>query len=189
MSHKDVSRREFLRKGAKQGATLAGVAALTGSEALVGQVRTTPTDRHALVATLGDTLIPSTPDPTSRWLTLLEDDLRAHRIDLVFGLTLDSNCFLAEQIALQYAFRRDYLGIHDFRRGRFSHRLAGHARFVNALGDALNTDPASWIEAMASSLPLLSSPASTEKRRSTDAIPAQCSGSAAYLMSWSLRRG
>lgn len=63
MSHKNVSRREFLRKGARQGATLAGVAAVTGSEALVGQVRTTPVDRHAVVAALGDTLIPSTPDP------------------------------------------------------------------------------------------------------------------------------
>ncbi|MEE2982776.1 MAG: hypothetical protein VX929_05725 [Pseudomonadota bacterium] len=126
-------------------------------------------------------------DP-SRCLSSLEDDFRAHRIDLVFGLSFDSNRFLVEQIALQYAFRRDYLGMHDFRSGRFSHRLEGHGRFVDALGDAVETNPASWIEAMASSLSLLSSPDSTEKAQSTGIAPAQGTGSAAYLVSWSLRR-
>jgi hypothetical protein len=63
MSRKDVSRREFLRKGARQGATLAGMAAVTGSETVLEAQRSTSVDRHTVVAALGDTLVPSTPDP------------------------------------------------------------------------------------------------------------------------------
>ena len=63
MKHKDVSRRDFLKKGTKQGIALASVAVAPSSEAAINKANQNPVDRHALVAALGDTLIPSTPDP------------------------------------------------------------------------------------------------------------------------------
>lgn len=58
----EVSRRDFLKTGALGGAALTGVGAIataqnpaSGTEALA--------DRHSIIAALGDTLVPSTPDP------------------------------------------------------------------------------------------------------------------------------
>ena len=118
----------------------------------------------------------------------MQDDLRAHRFDVVFGLTFDSNRFLAEQIAFDYAFTREYFSVHDFRHGQGSHVLNGHARFVDTLGDGIDTNPGAWIEAMAASLPLLSSPDPAATCRSMDGSPTLNRKSAPYLVSWSLRR-
>ena len=63
MAHKNLSRREFLKKSTKQSTVLLSVTAVGGSGALLKAEETAPVDRHAVLASLGDTLIPSTPDP------------------------------------------------------------------------------------------------------------------------------
>ncbi len=126
-------------------------------------------------------------DP-SRCLSTLEGDLRLRKLDTVFGLTFDSNRFLAEQIALDYGFTREYFGVHDFRRGRARHTLDGHAGFVDVACAALDVDPLAWTEALAASLPVLSRPDATVKRRSLDGLSRRRTDAADYLVSWSLRR-
>jgi len=60
MGQKDVSRRDFLKQTTRHGGTLAGFVAVGPGQTLKAKV---PLDRHAIVAILGDTLIPSTPAP------------------------------------------------------------------------------------------------------------------------------
>jgi len=60
MRRRDVSRRDFLRRSAQQGVTLAGFIAV-GRAATVEAEE--PVDRHSIIGTLGDTLVPSAPDP------------------------------------------------------------------------------------------------------------------------------
>ena len=163
-----------------------------GSIGTAGRLRivteTACTETQRLIATCGIDSEAIDSDP-SRFLLSLQDDLRADRVDVVFGLTFDSNRFLAAQIAYAYAFTRDYFGVHDFRQGHSSHVLDGHAGFVNAIGDAIDADPESWIEAIAASLSLLSSPDGAATQRSMDVSPTRSRASAPYLVSWSLRRG
>ena len=60
MTRKSISRRDLLKKGAWAGA--ATTIACRGTPVLRAQEEA-PAERYAIVAALGDTLIPSTPDP------------------------------------------------------------------------------------------------------------------------------
>lgn len=61
MSRKNLSRRDFLKKGTWGGATLASAGAMLHINVPATRAEESA-DRHSIIAALGDTLIPSTPD-------------------------------------------------------------------------------------------------------------------------------
>lgn len=61
MAKKNVSRRDFLKTGSLATAALAGLGASVEAQNPAGIA--SAADRHFIVAALGDTLVPSTPDP------------------------------------------------------------------------------------------------------------------------------
>ena len=59
---RDVSRRAFLKKSALGSAAVAGMGAVAGVQIPAAEAQELA-DRYSIVAALGDTLVPSTPDP------------------------------------------------------------------------------------------------------------------------------
>ena len=62
MVEKDVSRRDFLKQSALGSAAVAGMGAIAGLPTPAAGAEASA-DRYAIVSVLGDTLVPSTPDP------------------------------------------------------------------------------------------------------------------------------
>lgn len=115
MPDKNLSRRDFLKKGGSGGLGFVGISALARAQSPSAETAK-PLDRYAIVAALGDTLVPSTPDPGYK-------SLEGYNItaEVLKGLTILSDADLRDfnEASRPHFSGKSFLELGDAERERY----------------------------------------------------------------------